>query len=252
MNILTIDAGTTNTRTLLWRAGAVVAQAQLETGVRNTAIDGHNGALKQALRDTIASVLASAGIAPSEVDLALASGMITSPMGVREVPHLPAPAGLAQLAQGMQAVDLPDVLAQPLWLIPGVRNQHGAVGLHNVEAMDMMRGEETEVVALLERLQLRGAATLIMPGSHTKLISVDEQRRILGCSTTIAGELLQAITQHTLIKQSVDGGFAQTLVPKMLLAGAARRKKRGWRAPASACAPWASSALSNAMSGPIS
>lgn len=102
-----------------------------------------------------------------------------------------------------------------------MRNQHGAVGLHNVEAMDMMRGEETEVVALLERLQLRGAATLIMPGSHTKLISVDEQRRILGCSTTIAGELLQAVTQHTLIKQSVDGGFAQTLVPKMLLAGAA-------------------------------
>ena len=31
-------------------------------------------------------------------------------------------------AQGMQAVDLPDVLAQPLWLIPGVRNQHGAIG----------------------------------------------------------------------------------------------------------------------------
>lgn len=114
MNILTIDAGTTNTRTLLWRAGAVVAQAQLETGVRNTAIDGHNGALKQALRDTIASVLASAGIAPSAVDLALASGMISSPMGVQEVAHLPAPAGLAQLAQSMQAVDLPDVLAQPV------------------------------------------------------------------------------------------------------------------------------------------
>ena len=38
MNILTIDAGTTNTRTLLWRAGAVVAQAQLETGVDEKAI----------------------------------------------------------------------------------------------------------------------------------------------------------------------------------------------------------------------
>ena len=227
MNIITIDAGTTNTRTLLWQNGRVTAQAAQETGVRNTAIDGHNGALKQALRDSIAAVLAQASLTQHDLKLVVASGMITSPMGVQEVPHLPAPAGLAQLAKGMQAVNLPDVLDLPLWLIPGVRNQHGAIGLHNVEAMDMMRGEETEVVALLDRLQLQGAATLIMPGSHTKLVSVDEQRRILGCATTIAGELLQAISQHTLIRQSVDGEFAESLVPKMLLAGAAAAQKTG-------------------------
>ena len=227
MNIITIDAGTTNTRTLLWQNGRVIAQAAQEIGVRNTAIDGHNGALKQALRDSIAAVLAQASLTQNDLKLVVASGMITSPMGVQEVPHLPAPAGLAQLAKGMQSVSLPDVLDLPLWLIPGVRNQHGAIGLHNVEAMDMMRGEETEVVALLDRLQLQGAATLIMPGSHTKLVSVDEQRRILGCATTIAGELLQAISQHTLIRQSVDGEFAESLVPKMLLAGAAAAQKTG-------------------------
>ena len=227
MNIITIDAGTTNTRTLLWQNGRVTAQAAQEIGVRNTAIDGHNGALKQALRDSIAAVLAQASLTQNDLKLVVASGMITSPMGVQEVPHLPAPAGLAQLAKGMQSVSLPDVLDLPLWLIPGVRNQHGAIGLHNVEAMDMMRGEETEVVALLDRLQLQGAATLIMPGSHTKLVSVDEQRRILGCATTIAGELLQAISQHTLIRQSVDGEFAESLVPKMLLAGAAAAQKTG-------------------------
>lgn len=227
MNIITIDAGTTNTRTLLWRDGTVIAQASQEIGVRNTAIDGHNGALKQALRDSIAAVQEQAAIASADVKLVLASGMITSPMGVKEIPHLPAPAGLAQLAQGMQAVDLPDVLEQPLWLVPGVRNQHGAIGLHNAEAMDMMRGEETEVIGLLERLQLRDPATLIMPGSHTKLVSVDERGRIMGCATTIAGELLQAITQHTLIRQSVDGDFAESLVPKMLLAGAAAAQKTG-------------------------
>lgn len=227
MNIITIDAGTTNTRTLLWQNGRVIAQAAQETGVRNTAIDGHNGALKQALRDSIAAVLAQASLTQNDLKLVVASGMITSPMGVQEVPHLPAPAGLAQLAKGMQSVSLPDVLDLPLWLIPGVRNQHGAIGLHNVEAMDMMRGEETEVISLLDRLQLQGAATLIMPGSHTKLVSVDEQRRILGCATTIAGELLQAISQHTLIRQSVDGEFAESLVPKMLLAGAAAAQKTG-------------------------
>ena len=113
MNIITIDAGTTNTRTLLWRDGAVIAQASQEIGVRNTAIDGHNGALKQALRDSIATVQSQAAITSAEVGLVLASGMITSPMGVKEIPHLPAPAGLAQLAQGMQAVECPTCWPSP-------------------------------------------------------------------------------------------------------------------------------------------
>jgi len=227
MNIVTIDAGTTNTRGSLWRDGKLAARVQVEVGVRDTAINGDNGALKQAVRDSVQGALAQAGVDPAEVTLALASGMITSALGLLEVPHLAAPAGLAELAQGMLRVAMPEVFARPLWLIPGVRNHAEPVGLHNFEAMDMMRGEETEVMGLQARLRLEGRAMLIMPGSHTKLVSVDERGRIVGCATTIAGELLQAITQHTLISQSLEAEFARELSPRLLLAGAAAAQKTG-------------------------
>lgn len=227
MNIVTIDAGTTNTRSSLWIDGKLAAKVQVEVGVRDTAINGNNQALKHAVRDTINGALAKGGVAAEDVALTLASGMITSALGLLEVPHLPAPAGMRELAAGMVEVSMPEVFSQPIWLVPGVRNHKEPVGLHNVEAMDMMRGEETEVVGLLARLNLDGRALLIMPGSHTKLVSVDEQRRICGCATTIAGELLQAITQHTLITQTLEGEFAQTLVPQMVLAGAAAAQRTG-------------------------
>jgi len=227
MNIVTIDAGTTNTRSSLWIDGKLAAKVQVEVGVRDTAINGNNHALKHAVRDTINGALAKGGVAASDVALTLASGMITSALGLLEVPHLPAPAGLRELAAGMVEVAMPEVFSQPIWLVPGVRNHKEPVGLHNVEAMDMMRGEETEVIGLLTRLNLDGRALLIMPGSHTKLVSVDEQRRICGCATTIAGELLQAITQHTLITQTLEGGFAETLAPQMVLAGAAAAQRTG-------------------------
>jgi 2-dehydro-3-deoxygalactonokinase len=227
MYIVTIDAGTTNTRTTLWSDGRLVARSQSEIGVRDTAINGNNNALKQAVHDTIASVLQQGGIAAADVGLALASGMITSAMGLLEVPHLVAPAGLDELAAGMVQANMPEVFAQPIWFIPGVRNQVDQVGLHNFEAMDMMRGEETEVIGLLDRLKLNGNATLIMPGSHTKLVSVAERGQICGCATTLAGELLQAITQHTLISQSLGAAFADTLVPEMVRAGAAAAQQTG-------------------------
>lgn len=227
MNIVTIDAGTTNTRSSLWQDGKLVAQVQIASGVRDSALNGHNLALQQAVRESIAGALNQAGVAPSEVALVLASGMITSKLGLLEVPHLVAPAGLAELARGMVPVVLPEVFSQPIWLIPGIRNHNEAVELDNLEAMDMMRGEETEVIGLLSRLSLTGRAMLIMPGSHTKLVSVDAERRIVGCATTLAGELLQAITEHTLISDALDASFAQTLVPEMVRAGAAAAQKTG-------------------------
>jgi 2-dehydro-3-deoxygalactonokinase len=227
MNIVTIDAGTTNTRSSLWQDGKLVARVGAEVGVRDTAINGNNNALKQAVRDTIQGALVQAGVNPADVSLALASGMITSAMGLIEIPHLSAPAGLDELAQGMVRIAMPEVFPLPLWLIPGVRNQVDQVGLHNHEAMDMMRGEETEVIGLLARLDIKGRAMLIMPGSHTKLVSVDERRQITGCATTLAGELLQVISKQTLISQAVESEFAQTLVPEMVLAGALAAQQTG-------------------------
>ena len=230
MTLLTIDAGTTNTRTTLWRNGSPLAQSQSEVGVRNTAIDGHNQALRQAIRNTITAVLHKANLPAESITLALASGMISSSMGLAEVPHLLAPCGLVQLAAGMHHLDEPNLtegMDLPLWLIPGVRNRISTVGLHNAEAMDMMRGEETEAIGLMTRLNMTGPAMFIMPGSHTKLVSIDAEGCITGCATTLAGELLQVITQNTLLSQSLEAGFADSFLPDMVLEGAAAAQKTG-------------------------
>lgn len=227
MNILTIDTGTTNSRCYLWREGALLGQAGVEVGVRDSAISGSKDALKHAVRDIIKLALAQAGLEPGDVGLVLASGMITSNLGLVEVPHLVAPVGLDELARGMVRMEMPEVFAQPIWFIPGVRNQSHKVTLLNHEAMDMMRGEETETIGLLQRLELSGHALLVLPGSHTKLVSVDQAQRITGCATTLSGELLQAITQHTLISQALGAEFARELRPEMLLAGAASAQRTG-------------------------
>ena len=228
MTILTIDTGTTNTRVCLWRDGAIAGQMTIPVGVRDTAISGSCVMLQTAVRDAIAATLEQAGTGVEHVDLTVASGMITSALGLHEVPHLTAPVGLDDLARGMVCVALPEVFAKPIWFIPGVRNDVAEIGLDNCEAMDMMRGEEVEVMGLLAHGDLAGPLMVILPGSHTKFISLDEHGRIIACATTLAGELLQTISQNTILAKSLNNKFADAINPDMLLAGAELAGRTGF------------------------
>ncbi|MBB3117146.1 2-dehydro-3-deoxygalactonokinase [Pseudoduganella violacea] len=227
MKILTIDTGTTNTRITLWRDGKAVSVAATQVGVRDTAITGSRSKLDEAVRDTIAAALEKGRTTADDVDLVLASGMITSNVGLHEIPHVLAPAGIADLARGMESELLPHIFSKPIWFVPGVRNDVENIGLHNCEEMDMMRGEEVEVMGLIERLSLRGPAMLIMPGSHSKFVCIDENNQITGCVTTLSGELLHIITHNTILADSLDRDFATEINPEMLLAGAELAKRIG-------------------------
>ncbi|TDK61170.1 2-dehydro-3-deoxygalactonokinase [Sapientia aquatica] len=218
--ILTIDTGTTNTRVSLWNNATVIAHSANEVGVRDTAMSGSKDKLEQGVRKTILDTLAKANVTEDEIDLVLGSGMISSNVGLFELPHIPAPAGLQQLARGMVAVTIPTVFSKPIYLVPGVRNVVENIGLHNCEAMDMMRGEEVEVMGVIDQLGITGPAMLIMPGSHSKFVCIDEKNNILGCVTTLAGELLYVITHNTILAKSLDSDFAEFINPEMLLAGA--------------------------------
>lgn len=227
MNILTIDTGTTNTRVTAWQDGDVVVMTSCPVGVRDTAITGSTAKLEKALRDTIAGVLFAAGMTESDIGLVLASGMITSNMGLCEIPHVPAPAGIDELAAAVREVRIERVWHAPIAFVPGVRNAVADIGLHNVEAMDMMRGEETEALALVERLALAEPAVIALPGSHSKFVGIDAEGRIDGCVTTLAGELLQVISHETILAGSLPDGFADDIDKEMLLAGAAAARRVG-------------------------
>src|SRR6186713_3287675 len=94
--LLCVDVGTTNTRAWLTEGARVLVRREAPVGARDTARDGHPGALALGLRGLLADALAAPPSArPRRI---LAAGMISSPQGLCEVPHLAAPVGLAELA----------------------------------------------------------------------------------------------------------------------------------------------------------
>ena len=203
-NTIVIDSGTTNTRVYLIDSDEkLLAVSRKEIGVRNTAADGNNGRLKNAVGDGIRSVMADKDITFADIEAVIASGMITSDIGLVEIPHLTAPAGKEELAAGMQKHMLPDVAPVPIWFIPGVKNHDKLDKIENLASMDMMRGEETEITAVLEYADDFDSLLIVLPGSHMKFVSIDNCRKIKACITSISGELLSSITNDTIIADAV-------------------------------------------------
>ncbi|MDF2889884.1 MAG: 2-dehydro-3-deoxygalactonokinase [Clostridia bacterium] len=225
--VITIDAGTTNTRATMWQNDVAVVKASRGVGVRNTAIDGNNMKLKAAVKEVIKEVLSERGIVLEDINYILASGMITSNVGLVEIPHLFAPVGIDELAKGMQMHYLPDVVDKCIWFIPGVKNNVREVTLENCEGMDIMRGEEVETIGLIERLGQKGPALIILPGSHSKFVSIDKGGKITGCLTSLAGELLSVITTNTLIASSVENSLVKQFNKHMVVEGFKNGKNVG-------------------------
>ena len=191
-----LDSGTTRTRLRLWDGPRqVVWQGERRVGARDVARAGHPGPLLGALSELLAELPTEAR--PRHL---VCSGMITSRAGLREVAHVRAPAGAAEVAGGLEHLTLPGL--PPLVLIPGILTPQGA-GADGWHAADVLRGEEVEVFGLREVLGLPGQAEFLHLGSHHKLVQVDAEGRVTRTVTSLAGEALLALSQHTILASSV-------------------------------------------------
>ena len=203
--LLCIDAGTTNTRAWLVAGDRILARREVAVGARDTARDGHDRALRAGLRDLIAEVRAQAPpgmLAPSAM---AAAGMITSPQGLLEVPHVTAPAGVAELAAAARQTVLPDVADLPFVFVPGVRTAPPGASA-GIGATDVMRGEETLAVGLVRQGLLALGGALLNVGSHWKLIRIDAAGRVAGSVTSLAGEMVQAVRSQTILASALPAG----------------------------------------------
>lgn len=81
-------------------------------------------------------------------------------------------------------------------IVPGVKTEG-----ETIADADMMRGEETELIGLMEHLER--AAVYVLPGSHSKLIHVDAAGRIVDFTTMLTGEMIAALSQNTILKDAV-------------------------------------------------
>ena len=220
--IIAIDGGTTNTRASLWdEPGICVDIVKSEVGVRITSIEGSNASLKAAVKGLLEQLLQRNSIGYDQIEGIYACGMITSKEGLAELSHLIAPAGMADFVKGLAKVDLPDICPLPIHFVRGLKNRDGAgLTLEELEKMDVMRGEETETLALLDLFGNESGALFALPGSHTKFVSVDAQGKMIGCLSSLAGELLSAVTLNTILAGAVGKQFAGADYNKeMLLAG---------------------------------
>jgi 2-dehydro-3-deoxygalactonokinase len=209
---IALDGGTTNTRARLVDVarGQVVRTARRNIGVRDGVLSGQQGPtlLARALREAIAEV--TAAIAGEGPELLVASGMLSSEVGLTTVPHVRAPAGLDELARAAVVRMLPEVSDRPIVIVPGVRTAAEA-GPDGWGAADVMRGEECETLGAWQLLAGTAAAAdlgrervaFLWPGSHTKLVEVEPEGRITRSVTTLAGELIQAVGRHTLLAASL-------------------------------------------------
>jgi 2-dehydro-3-deoxygalactonokinase len=121
----------------------------------------------------------------------LACGMVGSRQGWVEAPYLPCPAGAAEIARATLPLPFPGTEAR---LVPGLTTEDA----HGVP--DVMRGEETKLVALAAIL---GAGTHLacLPGTHAKWARI-AAGRVTGFTTHMTGETFAALSTHTILART--------------------------------------------------
>jgi 2-dehydro-3-deoxygalactonokinase len=221
-----VDMGTTNTRGWLVHEHRVVAAHRVAAGARNTARTGSRVGVEESLR-AVCHELESAGrrsgVAPAAV---VGTGMIGSPLGLVDIPHLCAPVGLAELTAAAIVLDVPAVTLLPIVLIPGVRSP-GCDGSVQGEATDVMRGEEALCVGLLQQGRIRPASRVLNLGSHWKLIRLDSHGRIAQSETTLSGELAHVAWRQTILASALPDERPTALDAQWIRRGRVAMHERG-------------------------
>lgn len=202
-----IDCGTTMTRIyIVNEEKKIVASGRKKVGVRDTSITGSRDALRNGVTELFFRVLKENNIPDQDVEFAIASGMITSEIGLIEIPHLVAPVGLEELADGIRKVEDSSVLpiGRPVYFVRGIRNNYPIPAkAQDLRQVDFMRGEEVQCIGIMASRNIPRPGNLVALSSHTKIMHINENGQVAASSTTISGQFFEAILNSTSIGKSV-------------------------------------------------
>lgn len=233
MKMVFIDSGTTNSRLRLVDSSKNIVEdiIKIKIGVRNTAIEGNNNHLKKQLTKAIKELLQSNKLRAMDISYIIASGMITSNLGIYEIPHIPSPAGLQDFVRNSVVVKLEEFLDIPCIFVPGMTNNvfgnQKTDMIDIINKYDVMRGEEVESLGLRKHLDVQGSGVIVLPGSHTKYVTIDENKLLTSCISTVGGELLQAIQKETILSKSLEKSLIKEMDIRMLKKGYESAHKYG-------------------------
>jgi len=193
IRLVGIDWGTTNLRAWAFdNDGNIVATRNSQEGILNVADGNFEATLMRLVGDWIAG---------NEQIPLIASGMITSRQGWVEIDYLRSPVAVSELVN--QNVSRRLECGNPVLFISGVSHTD-ASGMP-----DVMRGEETQIAGLLEQesgsqASVKLPLTVVLPGTHSKWVYVDEQKQIAQFKTFMTGEVFALLSQHSILRHSVE------------------------------------------------
>ncbi|HCG63741.1 MAG TPA: hypothetical protein DEZ27_08095 [Sphaerochaeta sp.] len=209
MYLASIDCGTTNSRVYIIDSnGTVISKGSRRVGVRDTSMTGSKETLRNGLAEALDDALKSADLKLKDIAFAISAGMITSEIGLLEVPHLQTPSGLVELSAGLRFSHDTSVFPVdiPIYFIPGIRNQFdpATTTANDVGKLDFMRGEEAQVMGYLYTYKKNKPVVMAILSSHTKFIQVSKEGKVVKSLTSLSGQVFEAIKRETFIGKSVE------------------------------------------------
>jgi 2-keto-3-deoxy-galactonokinase len=216
------DSGTTNTRAYLIKDGKILDMIKSAIGSKDSSIAGSNTVLLKELKALFDGLLYGNGIDESIVDDIYASGMVTSPFGIKEIPHISTPVSGEKLLDGIYKHYEPFYLKRDVKLIRGVKTITDDIKANPCTISDInnMRGEEIEVFGVIPHLPPEWQnedIAVFLPGSHTHVAYV-RNNELIDIWSTFSGELFHAISTGTILSNSVLADTA-AIDPQMLILG---------------------------------
>lgn len=198
--LIALDWGTTSLRAYKLAAdGVVLEQRALSSGIMQLpktpriiagreCTDGFELAFDEACGDWL----------EAQPDLpVIACGMVGSAQGWREAAYCETPANVANLGNSLQTVV--SLRGTRVHIVPGV--------IQRSHLPNVMRGEETQVLGVLENLPVEADADLLigLPGSHSKWVDVVD-----GCithfDTFMTGEVFAVLSEHSILGRTLKQG----------------------------------------------
>ncbi|TBR43819.1 2-dehydro-3-deoxygalactonokinase [Marinomonas agarivorans] len=184
---IAVDWGTSNLRAyLLDQNGKIHDQRESDKGILNVAPNQYENVLIDFVGDWFAD-----GVP------VLMAGMVGSRTGWQEVPYQNCPVTLDDLSQHL--VWLQTNLPGPVAIVPGLQGR-GLSGCN-----DIMRGEETQLVGVMDLLQEQGLQDDVLcclPGTHCKWVRI-ENGQIHQFSTTFSGEFFAQINTDSSLTRGL-------------------------------------------------
>jgi 2-dehydro-3-deoxygalactonokinase len=191
---LSCDWGTSSFRIRWIRDSEVVREFHDKTGCRTIHEEAiASGEQRPVLYERfLRKVLSNWPPAENRLPLVI-SGMASSSIGWIEVPYAPVPLKLnaSDLRSEKISWNKPGWLGET-YLISGVATEN-----------EMMRGEETEAIGLLDEGSGATPSVLVLPGTHSKHVFV-ANGRIENISTYMTGELFDVLARYSILKATVD------------------------------------------------